>query len=226
MKLHGLFSVRTILTSLASPVQTRALVVVHQEEGDLGDCQRPPGRHLQRGRVGGRRGLGLVSTLWAPRGRRSRRVCSCASSLTGTSVRSSCTPSFHRESCEAIRACFRRLARFKCRHDLSFWVAAALRVPLGTTGMALIDPRAPPQRVKPGKSLQIAAKKKEDPRPPYPARPRDGWHFSGDGVRFLQAGERPRVWRTKSLISRLQAEARRRSLTDGAAVAERRVLGR
>jgi hypothetical protein len=45
----------------------------------------------------------------------------------------------------------------------------------------------------PGKSMQIAAKKKEDPRPPYPARPRDGWHFSGDGVRFLQAGERPRV---------------------------------
>jgi len=56
-------------------------------------------------------------------------------------------------------------------------------------------------------------------------RPRDGWHFSGDGVRFLQTGGRPRVWRTKSLISRLQAEARRRSLTNGAAVAERRVLG-
>src|SRR5215831_14345427 len=49
--------------------------------------------------------------------------------------------------------------------------------------------------------------------------------FSGDGVRFLQAGERLRVWRTKSLIRRLQAEARRQSLTDGAAVAERRVLG-
>jgi hypothetical protein len=58
MKFHGLFSVkllRTILTSVASPIQTRALVVVHQEEGDLGDCQRPPGRHLQLGRVGGRR---------------------------------------------------------------------------------------------------------------------------------------------------------------------------
>src|SRR5262249_57722924 len=38
--------------------------------------------------------------------------------------------------------------------------------------------------VKPGKSRQIAATMKEDPRPPYPARPRDGWHFSGDGVRF------------------------------------------
>jgi hypothetical protein len=38
-------------------------------------------------------------------------------------------------------------------------------------------------------------------------RPRDGCHFSGDGVRFLQAGGTPRVWRTKSLISRLQADA-------------------
>jgi len=38
---------------------------------------------------------------------------------------------------------------------------------------------------------------------------RTGGHFSGIGVRFLQAGERPRVWRTKSLISRFQAEARR-----------------
>ena len=58
MKLYGLFSVkllRTILTSVASPIQTWALVVVHQEEGDLGDCQRPLGRHLQLGRVGGRR---------------------------------------------------------------------------------------------------------------------------------------------------------------------------
>jgi hypothetical protein len=57
-------------------------------------------------------------------------------------------------------------------------------------------------------------------------RPRDGWHFSGDGVRFLQPGERPRVWRAKCLISRLQADARHRSLTDGAAVVERRLLGR
>jgi hypothetical protein len=31
--------------------------------------------------------------------------------------------------------------------------------PLGTTGRALIDPRAPQRRVTPGKSLQIAAKK-------------------------------------------------------------------
>jgi len=38
-------------------------------------------------------------------------------------------------------------------------IAAALRVPLGTTGRALIDPRAPQRRVTPGKSLQIAAKK-------------------------------------------------------------------
>ena len=59
-----------------------------------------------------------------------------------------------------------------------------------------------------------------------PRRPRDGWHFSDDGVPFLQAGERPRVWRAKRLISRLQADARHRSLTDGAAVAERRLLGR
>ena len=39
-----------------------------------------------------------------------------------------------RKGCEAIRACIRRLACFKYRHDLSFWVAAALRVPLGTSG--------------------------------------------------------------------------------------------
>src|SRR3954453_15400878 len=55
-------------------------------------------------------------------------------------------------------------------------------------------------------------------------RPRGDWHFSDDGGSFLQGGERPR--RTTSLISRLQIEARRRSLTDGAAVAEPRVLGR
>ena len=34
------------------------------------------------------------------------------------------------------------------------------------------------------------------------------------------------VWRTESLTSRLQADALRRSLTDGAAVAEHRLLGR
>ena len=36
----------------------------------------------------------------------------------------------------------------------------------------------------------------------------------GGGVRFLYAGERPRVWRTKGLISRPQAEARRRRTDD------------
>jgi hypothetical protein len=38
---------------------------------------------------------------------------------------------------------------------------------------------------------KLLVKMKEGPRPPYPARPGDGWHFSRDGVRFLQ-GERPR----------------------------------
>ena len=54
---------------------------------------------------------------WAPRGRRSRSVSSCASSLTGTSVRSSCTPVFCLERLRSHGACI-RLARFKCRHDL------------------------------------------------------------------------------------------------------------
>ncbi|MCA6108345.1 hypothetical protein J6497_14025 [Bradyrhizobium sp. CNPSo 4026] len=49
-----------------------------------------------------------------------------------------------RKSCEAIRACIRRLACFKYRHDPSFWVAVARRVPWGPAGMALIDPRMPP----------------------------------------------------------------------------------
>jgi LysR substrate binding domain-containing protein len=51
-------------------------------------------------------------------------------------------------------------------------VALALRVPSEPAALALIDPRAPPQRVKPGKSLQIAAKKNEDQRPPHPAKGR------------------------------------------------------
>jgi hypothetical protein len=38
--------------------------------------------------------------------------------------------------------------------------------------------------------------------------------------------ERGRACGARSLISRLQADARHRSLTDGAAVAERRLLGR
>ena len=38
---------------------------------------------------------------------------------------------------------------------------------------------------------KLLVKMKEGPRPPYPATPGDGWHFSRDGVRFLQ-GERPR----------------------------------
>jgi hypothetical protein len=92
--------------------------------------------------------------------------------------------------------------------------------------MALIDPRAPRRRVTPGKSLQMLLKSRKIRVRRFQQRPTDGWHFSGDGVRFLQAGERSRVWRTKSLVSRLQDEARRRGLTDGAAVAERRVLGR
>jgi hypothetical protein len=66
---------------------------------------------------------------------------------------------------------------------------------------------------------------KEDPLR-VSGKTRDSWHFSGDGVRFLRAGERPRVWRAKSLTSRLQADALCRSLTDGAAVAEHRLLGR
>jgi hypothetical protein len=57
--------------------------------------------------------------------------------------------------------------------------------------MALIDLRVLPERVKPGKSFQIAAKK-EDPGPPS-GQPKGGWNFSGAGVRFLQARGRPRV---------------------------------
>jgi hypothetical protein len=57
--------------------------------------------------------------------------------------------------------------------------------------MALIDLRMLPERVKPGKSFQIAAKK-EDPRPPS-GQTKGGWNFSGDGVRFLQAREAARV---------------------------------
>jgi hypothetical protein len=51
-------------------------------------------------------------------------------------------------------------------------------------------------------SNQIAAKMRLRVRR-IRQRPRGGWHFSGDGVRFLQGGERPRVWRTKSFTSRL-----------------------
>jgi hypothetical protein len=44
------------------------------------------------------------------------------------------------QSCKAIRACIRRLACFKYRHDLSF----RSEFPSGPAGMALVDPRAPP----------------------------------------------------------------------------------
>jgi hypothetical protein len=63
MKLHGLFSVKllpTILTSLASPrPDSGARGRSPRGDGDLGDCRRPPGRHLPGGRAAAC--LGLVS---------------------------------------------------------------------------------------------------------------------------------------------------------------------
>jgi PAS domain S-box-containing protein len=77
-----------------------------------------------------------------------------------------------------------------------------------------------------GEARQIApivANETADPRTSDQARSTDGWHFSGDAVRFLQGGERPRgrgprkAWLKGSPTP---------ELTDGVAFAERRVLGR
>src|SRR5215475_4415003 len=57
----------------------------------------------------------------------------------------------------------------------------------------LVDPHALPPPVKPGKSHQIVANETADPRTSEQARSTDGWHFSGDALRFLSCGERPRA---------------------------------
>jgi hypothetical protein len=54
------------------------------------------------------------------------------------------------------------------------------------------------------------------------ARSTDDWHFSDDGVRFLRAGERPRMAARKDLYSEYGC----RRLMNDAAFGERRVLGR
>src|SRR5215475_1267867 len=50
---------------------------------------------------------------------------------------------------------------------------------------SLVDPHALPAPGKPGKSRQIVANGTVEARTSEQARSTDGWHFSGDALRFL-----------------------------------------
>ena len=154
-----------------------ALVVVHRDgEGDLGDRQRPPVRSTRSGWQPPAPGSGSSMIVGAAR----KEI------TEGLLVRVLVNWDMGEVELHAVFPA-RKAAKPSAPSFVDLLVSSTVVIfpsgsdlrsefPRNQRASHLLTPRAPPQRVKPGKSFQIAAKKGGSASAAS-GKTRDGWHF-------------------------------------------------